>query len=237
MKTKRAAPPDSVIGRSDAKLPEGFRDQPRQATGLRVRRADGLNLGCIRPPRRALFVAGFTIIEVAVTIELSRTEDALCQRKGRELGARLNSDQAVDAALLVVLTRSKNAARLTLLGFVVAVALCVLANCAADKMHGLVGPAFAVALLGGLVSFAIWLASFDMARLHRPLSSEENLCSQLLALAEQSAAVRSYVGTINASGRQLRVFDIACVNAVYQSEQNLLVNQYGDTACATLHSL
>lgn len=165
-------------------------------------------------------------------------EDRDLQCQGHRLGNTLKTEQDAEAALIDAI-RSKNRSG----WYMVAAAIVFLATVGLGCFGLLraVADAALWVVIGCIFVLGLGPAARSeldkMVRLCSPLSSEPKLCSKLRALASQSPAVTTYVQNITASGRQLRVFDVACANAVHGQEQARLSAQFGADACASLHSL
>lgn len=77
----------------------------------------------------------------------------------------------------------------------------------------------------------------DTLGTHDLLSAHPAYCQQLYGLVGASPAVRDYISSVNASDRQLRVFDIAVANKVHEDEQDQQIKSACAEACALLHSV
>lgn len=175
---------------------------------------------------------------MTIRLSLSTSDNVYLQRTGRKLSSTMQTEAAAEEALQSIVRQRQITGRLALLGPTVSVGLMVVAGNWLPVLQGR-GTFIAalVSMLVGLLSMTVWLDTADELRLRAPLASDDNLCSQLMALAERSPAVRSFIAGVNATGRQLRVFDVAYANAANVAELRRESRTYAGAACAMLHSL
>ena len=165
-----------------------------------------------------------------IKLGLSEYEN-MDQLDGRRVGALVHSDADAEA----LLNKRSRWLRKLGWGFFAGLSLCIgLAHLVPN-----VSSLQIVAMLSGLLALcsgAAWVSYKLEDSQAAPLSVYPHLCEELASLTEQSPAVLKYVQKVNAKGRQLRLFDIACANAVYAAEQSEKREARG-SACAILHSL
>lgn len=97
------------------------------------------------------------------------------------------------------------------------------------------------------IILAVWVmhnAFLTTVVLQAKLSSKSAYCRSLLDAAEQNETVRKYVQKVNASGRQLRYFDLAGAQAALEENMAKTLEDHRaksaaeeKAACAKLHSL
>lgn len=156
-----------------------------------------------------------------ITDWMAHPEDEyVLQLSGRELGHILTTEVAVQSQLKGL---ARHASYADFLGKVWLPLFFMLPSIAIYLGEGVQNAILLTLLtfvicwfLGGLVS-----AEANRRRiLCERLDSQPELCAQLLELAQHSPAVKRYIHQVNASGRELRVFDVACANQVYCENPN-----------------
>lgn len=88
-----------------------------------------------------------------------------------------------------------------------------------------------------LLSFPAHTMMLDNVQMHLPLSGKPSFCILVRNLASNSSAATDYIRSVTATGRQLRIFDIAAINRVVALENEHHAKNEGAQACAALHRI
>ncbi len=159
--------------------------------------------------------------------------------RGHALESKFSSDEAAEARRKLALRQNNQADGLRSGALALGVlALFSFAFLWDSEAHAWVVAQAIFALVLAVVGFA-WGARLETSddRLLTALSHYPGLCAQLKTLTQANEAAKAYVSAVNASGRQLRLFDVACANVKASDAARAALSAEQRQVCAELHSL
>ncbi len=163
--------------------------------------------------------------------------EAAYQASGRELLGCISSDAEADRKSALAHHRNRRVAwRLggALTGYFLM--CCCLAVGLFPGLDGFAGFLVVTLVLAGTWAYSARQMTY-VPYLLAPLSQNPELCRALIELTQRSPEVAHYVRSVNASGRQLRLFDIACANQIWEQAQVAHGAEADREVCRQLHSI
>ncbi len=174
-----------------------------------------------------------------MAISLHSTFDDYVQGTGRELAARVSSEEQAQQVTSRFERHNRFWKTVQFISLVTLVAsLLTLWRVASRQLDSL------TELWLGMILVSAFVGAISLDKVRRreawlmlPISQHARLCEELYTAAQEDRTVRAYVSEVNASGRQLRIFDVAGANAAVVAAEAGAVAERQRQACVQLHSL